>query len=147
LRKAYFDEQHFMADRITKEHRSWNMSRIRSKNTIPERIVRSLLHRLGYRFRLNVKKLPGKPDIVLPKYRTVILVHGCFWHRHKNCKYAYNPKTKKKFWQKKFEENVKRDQQVRRKLRMLGWKPVVIWQCQTKSTERLGKYLSKVLKG
>lgn len=135
-----------MADRITREHRSWNMSRIRSKNTKPERIVRSLLHRLGYRFRLNVKKLPGKPDIVLSKYRTVILVHGCYWHRHKNCKYAYNPKTKKKFWQQKFEANVTRDRQVRQKLRALGWKTTVIWQCQTKDTEKIRKYLAGLLK-
>ena len=87
-------------DNISPEHRSWNMSRIKSKDTIPERIVRSYLHRNGFRFRLHVKELPGKPDIVLPKYKTVIEVRGCFWHRHKGCKYAYMPKTRIEFWQK-----------------------------------------------
>ncbi|MBU1162905.1 MAG: DNA mismatch endonuclease Vsr, partial [Proteobacteria bacterium] len=85
-------------DIISKEKRSWNMSRIRGKDTKPEIIVRSMLHRMGYRFRLHRKDLPGKPDIVLPKYKTVIFVHGCFWHRHKGCKYAYTPKSRVKFW-------------------------------------------------
>jgi DNA mismatch endonuclease, patch repair protein len=136
-----------MTDKLTREHRSWNMSRIRSKNTAPERIVRSLLHRLGYRFRLHSRKLPGKPDIVLPKYKTVIFVHGCFWHRHNNCKYAYTPKTRKKFWKQKFEANVIRDRQANRKLRVLGWKPVVIWECRTENTDKLRKYVSKQLNG
>ena len=83
-------------DRISKEHRSWNMSRIQSRDTKPEKTVRSILHGLGYRFRLHQKNLPGKPDIVLARYNSVIFVHGCFWHRHKDCKNASNPKTKKK---------------------------------------------------
>lgn len=119
-----------MVDRLTKEKRSWNMSRIRGKNTKPELIVRSMLHRMGYRFRLHREDLPGKPDIVLPKYKTVIFVHGCFWHRHKKCKYAYNPKSRKTFWQKKFNENVKRDRKRQNELKRLGWRVIVIWECQ-----------------
>ena len=88
------------------EQRSRNMSAIKSKNTKPEIAVRKLLHSMGYRFRLHRKDLPGSPDIVLPKYKTVIFVHGCFWHRHENCKYASTPKTRKEFWEKKFRENI-----------------------------------------
>ena len=95
-----------MVDNLTQEKRSWNMSRIKDKNTKPELVVRSILHRMGYRFRLHRKDLPGKPDIVLPKYKTVIFVHGCFWHRHKGCKYAYQPKSRVDFWQKKFKGNI-----------------------------------------
>ncbi|MBU0676720.1 MAG: very short patch repair endonuclease [Verrucomicrobia bacterium] len=93
-----------MVDHLTPEKRSWNMSRIRGKNTKPELIVRSLLHRMGYRFTVNGplnKKLPGKPDIVLPKYRTVIFVHGCFWHRHRGCKGSTTPSTRREFWKEK----------------------------------------------
>jgi len=129
-----------MVDRISEEHRSWNMSRIRSKNTKPEILVRSLLHRMGYRFTVNGpsnRKLPGKPDIVLPKYRTVIFVHGCFWHRHDNCKEATTPKTRTEFWLNKFETNVRRDKANQRALRKLGWKVIVVWECQTKRPEKL----------
>ncbi|HQO62897.1 MAG TPA: DNA mismatch endonuclease Vsr [Syntrophorhabdus sp.] len=133
-------------DTLTKEKRSWNMSRIRSKNTGPERLVRSLLHSMGYRFRLHSRTLPGSPDIVLPKYKTVIFVHGCYWHCHKNCRYAYIPKTRKEFWRQKFEANIKRDRQARRKLRELGWRPVVIWECKTKNKDKLGEYLSNLFK-
>lgn len=130
-----------MADSLTKEHRSWNMSRIRSTNSKPEIIVRSLLHRMGYRFRLHRKDLPGKPDIVLPKYRTVIFVHGCFWHRHLNCKYAYTPKTRTDKWLRKFSKNTERDKNVKMQLEVLGWKVLIIWECQTKETEILKKNL------
>ncbi len=119
-----------MTDTISKERRSWNMSRIRSKDTAPEIAVRSMLHRAGYRFRLHVKDLPGKPDIVLPKYKTVIFVHGCFWHRHKGCKYATTPSTHKKYWLKKFDRNTANDKKHQRELKMLGWKVVTIWVCQ-----------------
>ncbi|MEC7641315.1 MAG: DNA mismatch endonuclease Vsr, partial [Nitrospinota bacterium] len=101
-----------MVDTISKEKRSWNMSRIRSRDTSPELIVRSLLHRLGYRFRIHRKDLPGKPDIVLAKYKTVIFVHGCFWHQHKDCKYAYLPKTRVNFWKEKLQGNSERDKRV-----------------------------------
>ncbi|MBN2285805.1 MAG: DNA mismatch endonuclease Vsr [Tissierellales bacterium] len=117
-------------DRISKKHRSWNMSRIRSKNTKPEIIVRSILHRNGYRFRLHKKDLPGKPDIVLPKFNTVVFVHGCFWHRHENCSDATTPKTSTDFWQKKFEDNVKRDKRNIKALQEAGWKVIIIWECE-----------------
>jgi len=120
-------------DIISKEKRSWNMSRIRSKDTKPEKIVRSLLHRMGYRFRLHVKNLPGKPDIVLPKYKTVIFVHGCFWHRHLKCKYAYTPKSRIEFWEKKFVDNIARFKIVKKELEGLQWKVFVIWECEIKS--------------
>jgi len=97
---------------------------------------------MGYRFRLHRKDLPGKPDIVLPKYRTVIFVHGCFWHRHTECKYAYTPKSNVEFWEKKFKANVERDQNNNRILQELGWKIIVIWECQTQNLEPL-KYLLK----
>ena len=129
-------------DTLTKEKRSWNMSRIRSKDTKPEIAVRSMLHRSGYRFRLHVKNLPGKPDIVLPKYNTVIFVNGCFWHRHQGCKYAYNPKTHVQFWRKKFKDNVVRQKAIINKLNNLGWKVKIVWECET-SREN---YISKLIK-
>lgn len=131
-------------DRITKEHRSWNMSRIRSKDTSPEKVVRSFLHHAGYRFRLHVKILPGSPDIVLPKYRTAIFVHGCFWHRHKRCKYAYTPKSRIEFWQAKFRENVERDKLKKKKLEDFGWQVMTIWECETKDADKLVSSLSKL---
>ena len=119
------------------EQRSRNMSAIKSKNTKPEIAVRKLLHSMGYRFRLHRKDLPGSPDIVLPKYKTVIFVHGCFWHRHENCKYASTPKTRKEFWNKKFKENIKRDSEIQDKIKNLDWRSVVIWECETKNMENL----------
>jgi len=121
-------------DRISKEHRSWNMSRIKGKNTKPEIIVRKMLHRMGYRFRIHRKDLPGRPDIVLPKHKTVIFVHGCFWHRHKDCKYAYNPKSRVEFWQKKFRDNVNRFKTVEKSLKKNNWRVIVIWECEIKDT-------------
>jgi DNA mismatch endonuclease, patch repair protein len=124
-------------DSLTKEKRSWNMSRIRSKDTNPEKQVRSLLHKAGYRFRLHVKSLPGCPDIVLPKYQTAILVHGCFWHRHKDCPNATVPKTRKEFWTSKFEATVKRDQKKETELQLFGWKVVVVWECEIEKDPEL----------
>ncbi|GEM_PF-332875 len=132
-------------DRISKEHRSWNMSRIRGRDTSPERIVRSVLHRMGYRFRLQRRDLPGRPDIVLPKMRTVVFVHGCFWHRHRGCRFAYKPKTRVGFWSDKFEENVRRDKRVRRRLRNLRWQSLVIWECEVADTLTLSCRLVKRL--
>ncbi len=126
-----------MADRITKERRSWNMSRIRSKDTTPEMRVRSFLHRKGYRFRLHDKKLPGSPDIVLKKYRTAIFVHGCYWHRHTGCKNAYSPKSRVEFWEEKFRQNVERDQTKERLLYDAGWNVLTVWECETKSPEQI----------
>lgn len=119
-------------DILTPEKRSWNMSRIRDRDTKPELKLRSALHRLGYRFRLSDRSLPGRPDIVLPKYKTAVFVHGCFWHRHMGCKYAYNPKSKVEFWQHKFEENMARDERNIRDISNKGWIPVVVWECQIK---------------
>ena len=118
-------------DRISKEHRSWNMSRIKCGNTKPEIVVRSLLHKLGYRFRLHRKDLPGKPDIVLPRYNSVVFVHGCFWHRHNGCKKATVPKTKNIFWREKFKGNIERDIKVQEELQSMGWKILIIWECET----------------
>ena len=120
-------------DKISKLHRSWNMSRIRSKDSVAEKTVRSVMHRLGYRFRLHVKDLPGKPDLVLAKHKLVIFVHGCFWHRHENCKLSTTPKTNRDFWQDKFESNVRRDLNNYQRLEELGWRVAVIWECSTKN--------------
>ena len=133
-----------MADKLTKQQRSWNMSRVKSKNTKPEITVRSILHGMGFRFRLHSGKLPGKPDIVLPKYKSVIFVHGCFWHRHKGCKRASIPATRREFWDIKFAENVKRDKKNKARLRKLGWNVLVIWECWIEADAE--KAVEKVLK-
>ena len=127
------------------EQRSRNMSAIKSKNTKPEIFVRKLLHSMGYRFRLHKKDLPGSPDIVLPKYKTVIFVHGCFWHRHQNCKYASNPKTRIEFWEKKFKENIERDKKTQEKLKNLGWKTKIVWECEIKKQDKLIKKIEDFL--
>jgi len=132
-------------DQLSKEHRSWNMSRIRSKNTSPEKAMRSLLHRLGYRFRLHRKDLPGQPDIVLPRFQTVIFVHGCYWHRHKSCKYAYTPKTHIEFWQRKFDENVERDKRILTSISKRGWRILIVWECEISNEESLTKRLTQFL--
>lgn len=133
-------------DRLTTEQRSWNMSRIRGKDTSPERAVRSVLHRLGYRFRLHSRSLPGRPDLVLPKYGTVVLVHGCFWHRHARCPFAYTPQTREQFWSEKFDANVARDRRVARTLRSLGWRVLVVWECEVSVTELLSRRLDRSLR-
>jgi len=134
-----------MADILTAEKRSWNMSRIKSGDTRPELAVRKMLHALGYRFRLHSKDLPGRPDIILPKYETVIFVHGCFWHRHRGCRYAYTPKSREGFWKKKFERNTARDKEVIQSLQELGWNITVIWECETRNSDSLKKILLKSL--
>lgn len=134
-----------MADKLSKERRSWNMSRIKSRDTAPELAVRRALHGMGYRFRLHRRDLPGRPDIVLPKYRIAILVHGCFWHRHLACTDCSNPRTRRQYWGPKLLGNRKRDMRNRRSLRRLGWKPIVIWECQTKNTERLTANIARKL--
>lgn len=136
-----------MADTLSRDKRSWNMSRIRSGNTKPELTVRSALHVMGYRFRLHRRDLPGRPDIVLPKHNAVIFVHGCFWHRHEGCRYAYNPKSRQEFWQRKFEENVERDRKVARQLAELGWRKLVVWECETRNPEQLRILLSQFFGG
>lgn len=118
-----------MTDRLTKEQRSKNMAAIKSKDTKPEIEVRKFLHSKGFRFRLQNRKLPGKPDIVLAKWRTVIFVNGCFWHRHKGCKLAYTPNTNIQKWEEKFMRNMERDKRNYMELSKLNWKVVIIWEC------------------
>src|SRR6266508_3338631 len=115
-----------MRDRLTKDQRSWNMSRIRGKDTTPEKAVRGLIHRLGFRFRLHGKKLPGRPDVVLMKHKTVIFVHGCFWHRHRGCKNCTTPTNRREWWIAKLGGNAARDKVHQRALRKLGWRSIVI---------------------
>lgn len=134
-------------DIISEEKRSWNMSRIRSKNTRPELVVRSFLHRKGFRFCIHKASLPGKPDIVLKKYRAVIFVHGCFWHRHRGCKHAYNPKSSKKFWNEKFQANLKRFFNVKRQLVVVGWRVFVIWECQVNNKKILNGIINFLKEG
>jgi len=117
------------------------MSRIRSRDTQPELLVRSTLHKAGYRFRLHSKTLPGHPDIVLPRHGTVVFVHGCFWHRHHGCRYAYTPKSRVEFWRRKLEGNVERDRRNARALRALGWRVITVWECQAGAP---GRWLSKL---
>ena len=127
------------------------MSRIRGKDTKPELRVRSLLHRMGYRFTVNGplnSSLPGKPDIVLPKYRAVVFVHGCFWHLHKNCPNARIPKTRTEWWEKKLTRNTERDRRNTLKLRRSGWRVITVWECRIKNNpESVSARLDKLLKG
>jgi DNA mismatch endonuclease (patch repair protein) len=136
-----------MADTVDKATRSRMMSTIRSKNTQPELRVRKYLHAQGMRFRVHDRNLPGRPDIVLPRYKTVVFVQGCFWHRHRGCELAYNPKSRHKFWQKKFSENVERDRRARRALRRSGWRGLTIWECALRAPtadRSLAKLCSKI---
>ncbi|BAR52459.1 DNA mismatch endonuclease Vsr [Tannerella forsythia KS16] len=119
-----------------KEKRSECMSRIRSKNTKPELALRKALFARGFRYRVNDKKLPGKPDIVLPKYKTVIFIHGCFWHGHEDCKYAYIPKTNTRFWIDKITSNAERDKVNAEKLTALGWNVLTVWECEIRHTHK-----------
>lgn len=121
------------------------MSRIRSRDTKPERAVRSMLHRKGYRFRLHARGLPGKPDIVLSKLRTIIFVHGCFWHRHNGCPFAYTPKSRRYFWSEKFRLNIARDTRASFRLQKLGWRVFTVWECELRSPARLSRRLDVTL--
>lgn len=125
-----------MTDLVSPEKRSQIMSGIRSRNTQPEMIVRSWLHRHGFRYRLHRKDLPGKPDLVLPKWKTVILINGCFFHHHEGCSLAYVPKTRTEWWMEKFRKNKERDTRNIAELKSLGWQVLVIWECQVRD----GKY-------
>lgn len=118
-----------MSDVHSKETRSYNMSMIKGKNTKPEMIVRKYLFSKGFRYRVNVKELPGKLDIVLRKYRTVIFINGCFWHGHNDCKYFVIPKTRTEWWRAKIDKNIARDADVRDRLRSMGWCTMVVWEC------------------
>ncbi|MDB5279052.1 MAG: vsr [Ferruginibacter sp.] len=123
-----------MADVHNKATRSYNMSMIKGKNTKPEMLVRRFLHANGYRYRLHDKKLPGKPDIVLPKYNTVIFVHGCFWHGHENCRYYVVPKTRTDWWLEKINNNISNDDKAIASLKQLGYIVITIWECELKAT-------------
>lgn len=125
-----------MADIKTKESRSYNMSRIAGKDTKPEELVRKYLFSKGFRYRKNVRKLPGTPDLVLPKYRTVIFVNGCFWHGHKGCKYFVWPKSNTEFWRQKIETNISRDQRKEAQLRDMGWNVIIVWECELRPPKR-----------
>jgi DNA mismatch endonuclease (patch repair protein) len=120
------------------------MAGIKGANTRPERLVRSFLHRHGLRFRLHGKGLPGRPDLVLPKYKAAVFVHGCFWHRHPGCKYAYNPKSNSAFWQKKFSENVRRDERKEEELRRAGWRVFTMWECETRVEASLMRLIESI---
>ena len=135
-----------MRDRLTKERRSWNMSRIRGKDTTPERRVRSMLHGMGYRFRLHRKDLPGKPDIVFVSRRVVLFVHGCFWHRHRGCKNCTTPTNNREFWTEKLEGNAARDKTNRLALSKLGWSSFVIWECETEDPRKLDNLVNRFVR-
>jgi len=129
-------------DTVDQRTRSRMMSKIGSRNTRPELAVRRVAHRLGYRFRLNRRDLPGTPDIVFPGRRKVVFVHGCYWHRHADCRFCYQPKSNVDFWTRKFEANVSRDKRVLADLSSSGWDPLVIWECQSRSEDTVASLLN-----
>lgn len=127
-----FIEQSAMADIVDRKTRSRMMAGIRGKDTKPELVLRRALHARGFRYRLHAANLPGRPDLVLPRYRTVIFVHGCFWHRHEGCRYATTPASNVAFWERKFRQNVERDREVRKRLKEAGWRVAIVWECGLK---------------
>jgi DNA mismatch endonuclease, patch repair protein len=135
-----------MVDVLTPAQRRFNMSRIRGRDTTPELVVRRLIHGLGFRFRLHRRDLPGKPDLVLPRLRKAVFVHGCFWHRHPDCRFATMPKTRTEFWREKFSANMARDARKEEQLRQLGWDVLTVWECETRRLDglqlRLRRWLS-----
>jgi DNA mismatch endonuclease, patch repair protein len=133
-----------MVDVHNAETRSRNMRAIGSKDTSPEVAVRSYLHRAGLRYSLHCKNLPGTPDLVLPKWSAVVFVHGCYWHRHTRCRFTTMPKTNVEFWEKKFDDNRKRDKRDRAALRKLGWRVFAVWACQAKSSKHLDKLVASL---
>lgn len=134
-----------MPDVFSEEKRSWVMGRVKGRDTSPERAVRSIIHSHGYRFRLHGKDLPGKPDIVLPRHKKVILVNGCFWHGHKGCARAKRPDTNADFWNAKIDANMQRDVRNVRKLRRLGWSVMTVWSCELRKPEKLERRLLRFL--
>ena len=133
-------------DKLTIEERSKNMSAIRSRDTKPELMIRKWLFAQGYRYRINVKSLPGHPDLYLRKYNTAIFVNGCFWHRHEGCKYAYSPKSKTEFWEKKFSQNIRRDKTVKEVLSEKKIKQLIIWECTIKKMARDTDYKTEIIR-
>ena len=137
-----------MADNLSKEDRRYNMTRIKSTDTKPEEVVRKFLFSKGFRYRKNDKRLPGKPDIVLPKYRTVIFVHGCFWHCHDGCPDFVLPKSNQEYWHPKLEKNRKRDIEHKSRLSNMGWRTIIVWECELKAAlqqNSLENLVSKIL--
>ena len=132
-------------DRISREQRSWNMSRIRSRDTQPEKAVKKVLLLKNIKFRLHAKKLPGKPDIVISEDKKIIFINGCFWHQHKGCKRRAMPKTNTKYWKLKLLRNVSKQKEDISALKKLGWKTYIIWECQTKNQSKLNRKLQKAL--
>lgn len=135
-----------MADIFNHKKRSLIMSKISGSETKPEIIVRKYLFSKGFRYRKNYKKLPGKPDVVLPKYRVIIFVNGCFWHGHRNCKAAKLPDTRKEFWEEKIKSNIDRDKKNVHELKLLGWKVIIVWQCEIKNEVKRKKRFDMLLK-
>jgi DNA mismatch endonuclease, patch repair protein len=136
-----------MADKLTPDRRSRNMGNIRSKDTTPEIIVRKVTHRLGYRFRLHRKDLPGKPDLVFPARKKIIFVHGCFWHQHEDpsCKISRQPKSRRDYWIPKLQRNVERDKEHLKTLISQGWSVLIIWECEVRDVDRLANKISEFL--
>lgn len=132
-------------DIVSPSYRSQIMARIKGKSTKPELIVRRTAHRLGYRFRLHRKDLPGSPDLVFPRLRLAVFVNGCFWHRHQNCRYAYTPKTNVEFWARKFQNNILRDTRAKKQLEDMGWRVAIVWECETPNVIQLRNTLATIL--
>jgi DNA mismatch endonuclease (patch repair protein) len=136
-----------MADVVDRATRSRMMSGIKGRNTVPELLVRRYLHRRGFRYRLHDGRLPGRPDLVLPRYSAVVEVRGCFWHRHNHCQYSYTPKSNLKFWKRKFAENVRRDRRNEKALRADGWRVFTVWECEVARRPVLERLVRNLMKG
>ncbi len=134
-----------MVDTVNRQRRSEIMSRIGPRDTVPELAVRRVAHRMGFRFRLHQRELPGRPDVVFARHRLVVFVHGCFWHRHGGCKNATIPKTRPEFWQRKFQGNVERDKRNCEQLARLGWRTLIVWECEAEDPARLESILAAAL--
>ena len=134
-----------MVDVVDYKTRSRMMAAIRRADTVPETFVRRYLHACGLRFKVQVRELPGTPDIVLPRFKAVVLVHGCFWHRHPGCRFAAVPASRQEFWSRKFDGNVRRDAQKSEALEAMGWRPLVIWECETRDAEQLDQLFWRIV--
>ena len=134
-----------MSDVFSKVKRSRIMSRVKGRDTKPEILIRSFVHRMGFRFRVHRRDLPGNPDIVLPRYKKAIFVHGCFWHGHKRCRRSKRPTTNEQFWNKKLDGNIERDKRFRRRLHQMNWEVLVVWQCEIRNPEKLLRKLEGFL--
>ena len=135
-----------MTDIVSGRRRSEMMAGIKGRDTAPERAVRRVAHRMGLRFRLHRKDLPGRPDLVFPRHRLAVFVHGCFWHRHEGCRYAYTPKSRVAFWTRKFAGNVARDRRNEDALRDLGWRVLIVWECEARDAEAVGMRLARCIR-